>query len=155
MASILELLALAATFIVAVSIMERLPRPIKVSMVTTAFLTILLIGLTQPALAGAVNGDVLSPAQRELNENLQTTPQGSQYQGIEYAQEKGAFLSDQEITVKVRQEVPDNIKFSVANGSVRISGKVSDLRTAQGIVQGIKEVPGVHEISYDLGLRKG
>ena len=95
---------------------------------------------------------MLTEGQKALNENLKTTPQGNQYQGIEYSQVKGAPLSDQQITERIKDEIPENLKLSVASGSVRLSGKVSDRRTAQEIVQDIKEIPGVHEVSYDLGL---
>lgn len=119
---------------------------------TAALLAVTLIGFTQPATAGAVDDNVLSEGQKALNENLKTTPQGNQYQGIEYPQVTGTPLSDQQITEKIKREIPDNLKLSVASGSVRLSGKVSDRRTAQRIVQDIKEIPGVHEVSYDLGL---
>jgi BON domain len=118
-----------------------------------ACLAILLVGFTQPALAGAVNGDVLTDDQQELNETLQSNPGDKQYQGIEYADVKGTPLGDQEITDRVESQVPENLKVSVSNGSVRLSGKVSDRDTAQAIIQEVKSIPGVHEVAYDIGLK--
>lgn len=129
-----------------------LPRRAKLGALTLVFLMVTLGGVSQPSMAAAVDDDVLSSGQKALNENLKTTPHGSQYQGIEYPKTKGEPLSDRQITRKIRNEAPSNLKLSVSNGSVRISGEVSDRGTAQRLVQDIKEIPGVHEISYDLGL---
>lgn len=148
----LELIALSAGLGAVAAAFLLLPRNIKIGTLAVAFLTVVLTSFTQPALAAAVDDNVLSEGQKALNENLKTTPQGNQYQGIEYPQVEGAPLSDREITEKIRDEIPANLKFSVASGSVRISGKVSSRSKAQDIVQDIKEIPGVHEVSYDLGI---
>ena len=150
--SSLEVLTLAVSLIAVVSMMALLPKKGKISVITATFLAVTLIGFAQPATAAAVDDNVLSEGQKVLNENLKTTPQSNQYQGIEYPQAKGTSLSDQQITEKIKREISDNLKLSVASGSVRVSGKVSDRRTAQRIVQDIKDIPGVHEVSYDLGL---
>lgn len=131
----------------------RFSRAGQASLVTLTCLSVLLVGFTQPALAGAVNGDVLTNDQQELNETLQSNPGDSQYQGIEYADVKGTPLGDQEITDRVENQVPENLKVSVSNGSVRLSGKVSDRDAAQAIIQEVKSIPGVHEVAYDLGLK--
>ncbi|MGF1568869.1 MAG: BON domain-containing protein [Nodosilinea sp.] len=148
----LECLVVLSGAAVVLALITVMPRQVKSGVIATALLVTLLGGLGQPAWAGAVSGDVLSDGQKSLNEDLSLTPQATQYQGIEYAQTKGTPLGDQEITQKVRQELPSDIKLSVSNGSVRVSGRVSDLNTAQAIVQDIKEIPGVHEVAYDLGL---
>ncbi|WP_017298384.1 BON domain-containing protein [Nodosilinea nodulosa] len=132
----------------------RLTRAGKAGLVALACLAVMLLGFTQPAVAGAVNGDTLTSGQKDLNETLQTDPQGNQYQGIEYADTKGTPLGDQEITDRVESSAPKNLKVSVSNGSVRLSGKVSDRSTAQAIVEDIKSIPGVHEVAYDLGLKR-
>jgi hypothetical protein len=124
----------------------------KIKLVGAALLWVAIFGFSQPATAAAVNDNVLSKPQAELNETLKTTPNGNQYQGIEYADTKGSPLSDREITRKIDNTAPDSLKISVANGSVRLSGKMSDRGTAQSLIQTIKEIPGVHEISYDIGL---
>ncbi|PSR18677.1 hypothetical protein C8255_06210 [filamentous cyanobacterium CCP3] len=131
----------------------RLPKAGQASLVTAVCLAVMLVGFTQPAVAGAVNGDALTNSQKDLNETLQSTPQGNQYQGIEYADAKGTPLGDQEITDRVEGKVPDELKVSVSNGSVRLSGKVADRSTAQAIINDVKAIPGVHEVAYDLGLR--
>lgn len=129
-----------------------LPQRWKKGVLAAALLTAMLTSLSAPATAAAADDNALSQDQKALNETLKTTPHGNQYQGIEYPQVTGEPLSDREITRRIQNEIPNDLKLSVSNGSVRLSGPVSDRRTAQRIVQDIKEVPGVHEISYDLGL---
>lgn len=131
----------------------RLPKAGQASLVAAVCLAVLLVGFTQPAVAGAVQGDALTQGQKELNETLQTTPQGTQYQGIEYADAKGTPLGDQEITDRVKSKIPKELKVSVSNGSVRLSGEVADRGTAQAIVDDVQKIPGVHEVAYDLGLK--
>jgi osmotically-inducible protein OsmY len=152
MMSSLDYVLFTVCIAASVSLLFVLPKQGKVGVIAAAFLAVTLTGFTQPALAAAVDDNVLTEGQKALNENLKTTPQGNQYQGIEYPQTKGTPLSDQQITEKIKDEIPEGIKLSVASGSVRVSGKVSDRRTAQEIVQDIKEIPGVQEVSYDLGL---
>ncbi|MGB3310031.1 MAG: BON domain-containing protein [Nodosilinea sp.] len=131
----------------------RLAKAGQASLATALCLAVLLAGFAQPAMAGAVNGEALTSDQKELNETLLTTPQGNQYQGIEYADVKGTPLGDQEITNRVESKTPKELKVSVSNGSVRLSGEVVDRSTAQAIVEDIKAIPGVHEVAYDLGLK--
>jgi hypothetical protein len=152
MISSLEVSALVIALWVGIALLARLPRPARIGVITAAFLTVMLTSFAQPTLAGAVKGSALSEGQKALNEQLQTTPQGNQYQGIEYPEVDGTPLSDQAITQRIQAKVPNNLKLSVSNGAVRLSGRVNDRRTAQRIVQDIKDIPGVHEISYDLGL---
>lgn len=135
-------------------LLVRLPKAGQSGVVAMACLAVLLVGFTQPALAGAVNGDVLTNQQKDLNETLQSTPNDSQYEGIEYADVKGTPLGDQDITDRVKSKVPDNLKVSVSNGSVRLSGKVNSRDTARAVIEDVKSIPGVHEVSYDLGLKE-
>lgn len=135
-------------------LLVRLPKVGQASLVALTCMALVLGGFTQPALAGAVNGDVLTNEQKELNQTLQSTDTGNQYQGIEYADVKGTPLGDQEITNRVEGIVPKELKISVSNGSVRLSGKVVDRSTAQAIIGDVKSIPGVHEVAYDLGLKR-
>ncbi|HZG40652.1 MAG TPA: BON domain-containing protein [Nodosilinea sp.] len=132
--------------------LAHLPQAGKASLVVLTCLAVVLVSFNQPALAGAVNGAALSNEQKDLNETLQTTPNDNQYQGIEYADVKGTPLGDQEITDRVESKAPEELKVSVSNGSVRLSGKVEDRDTAQAIIEDVKSIPGVHEVTYDLGL---
>lgn len=134
-------------------LLVRFPKAAQATVVALTCLATLWVGLAQPAFAGAVDGDVLTNDQQELNEKLQTTPSGNQYQGIEYADVKGTPLGDREITDRVVAQTPKDLKISVSNGSVRLSGKVSDRSAAQAIIKEVKAIPGVHEVSYDLGLK--
>ena len=152
MISSLELLTLAVGLAAILSMVALLPKKGKIGAMTAAFFAATLMGFAQPATAAAVDDNALSEGQKALNETLKTTPQGNQYQGIEYPQVTGTPLSDQQMTENIKGEIRENLKLSVSSGAVRVSGKVSDQRTAQRIVQDIKEIPGVHEVSYDLGL---
>jgi len=125
---------------------------VKSGALAALLLTATLSFIAQPALAAAANDNVLSEGQKDLHETLKTTPNGNQYQGIEYPQVDGQPFSDREISQRIEKEVPSNIKLSVSNGAVRLSGQVNNREVAQRIVQDIKEIPGVHEVSYDLGL---
>ncbi len=128
-----------------------LPRQLKVGSLLVVFLIVMANSIALPVLAS--NGaEVVSESERSVAGAADTSPQMSQYQGFEHAGSKGNVLSDKEITSRIRQNVSDDLKLSVSNGAVRISGSVSDRQTAQEIVQSIKEVPGVIEIAYDLGL---
>lgn len=128
------------------------PQPRQASVVALAAAAIAVVSFSQSAQAAAVSGNVLTNEQKELSEQLQTTPHSSQYQGIEYANVKGTPLGDQEITDRVESKTPKDLKVSVSNGSVRLSGSVSDRDTAQAIIEDVKAIPGVHEVAYDLGL---
>ncbi len=135
-------------------LLVRLPKSGQLSLVAMTCLAVMLVGFTQPALAGAVNPNALTDEQKDLNETLLSTPNDSQYEGIEYAEVKGTPLGDQDITDRVERKVPDTLKISVSNGSVRLSGKVKSRDTARAIIEDVKSIPGVHEVSYDLGLKE-
>ena len=149
----LEIGVAAVAALGAVLLLARRPQAGQASLITLTCLTLMLAGFTQPALAGAVNGDALTSGQKELNQTLKSTPNDNQFQGIEYADVKGTPLGDQEITDRVEGAVPANLKVSVSNGSVRLTGKVANRSAAQGIIDDVKAIPGVHEVAYDLGLK--
>jgi hypothetical protein len=153
MMSLLDPFLLVVGFVSAFLLFMMLSsRLVKVGALTALLSVLMLGGLAQPTWAAAVNDNVLSEGQADLQETLQTTPHGNQYQGIEYAPDTSLDMSDREITDRILGKIPNNLKLSVSNGAVRLSGKVANRRDAQQIVQSIKDVPGVHEISYDLGL---
>ncbi|MBE9098123.1 BON domain-containing protein [Vacuolonema iberomarrocanum] len=89
-----------------------------------------------------------------LDDGMTQTSKGGQYQGLEYPNAKGTPLSDSEITRRIQADAPGTLVMSVSNGSVRLSGNVSDRKTAEGIVATVKALPGVHEVAYDIGLDK-
>lgn len=147
-------IGMAVAALGAALLLIRLPKTGQAGLVAFTCLAVVLAGFTQPALAGAVNGDVLTNDQKELNHTLKSTSNDSQYQGIEYADVKGTPLGDQEITDRVKGAAPKNLKISVSNGSVRLTGKVADRNAAQAIIDDVKAIPGVHEVAYDLGLKR-
>ncbi len=60
-------------------------------------------------------------------------------------------VSDDSIKKSIKPYTSDSLVVEVANGSVQLSGRV-DKETAQNIVEHIKAIPGVHEITFNLGL---
>lgn len=111
-----------------------------------------------PAAQAAEDSPLLAVARRAgqsmeaLDAGVTQSGEDSQYQGLEYPDVKGTPLSDSEITQRIQAKAPDTIVMSVSNGSVRLSGNVSDRKTAENIVEMVKEIPGVHEVAYDIGL---
>ena len=130
---------------------------------TAVLLTIVLLTYSSSANALAANDlaalgaddSTLTREQQQLEEDLKLTPDGGHYSGIEYAErtngEKEA-VSDETIEKSIQAYTSDNVVVAVANGSVRLSGRVKDKEVAQHIVEQIKAIPGVHEVTFNLGL---
>lgn len=97
----------------------------------------------------------VSEEQQALQEDLNITPDGDHYSGIEYAdrtQEVEQAVSDEVIEKTIEKYSSDNLTVAVANGSVRLSGRVKDKDVARHIIEQTKKIPGVHEITFNLGL---
>jgi hypothetical protein len=112
------------------------------------------IAATDLAALGA-NESTLTPEQQQLEEDLKVTPGGGHYSGIEYAEPTTGVekaVSDDSIEKSIKAYTGDNVVVAVANGSVRFSGRVKDKETAQEIVEQTKAIPGVFEITFNLGL---
>ncbi len=131
---------------------------------TLAILTIVLFTYfcsTLPALATpnmaalAARDRAISERQQALEEDLKITPGGGHYSGLEYAKRTAAQenpVSDETIKSSIEDYVSDNVIVAVANGSVRFSGTVKNKETARHIVEQTKEIPGVHEVTFNFGL---
>lgn len=127
----------------------------------TVAITVLLLSSTLPAMASpylaALGADdaTVTEGRAQQEEQLKLDPGGDQYEGIEYAPnaEPGErTLSDSEIRSKVESMSDRGVVVAVTNGSVRLSGKIKDKETASKLVEDIKSIPGVHEITFDLGI---
>jgi|GEM_PF-2265487 len=122
---------------------------------------VFVLSALAPAAQAAENSQLLAVARRAgqsveaLDKGVTQSGEDSQFQGLEYPNVKGTPLGDSEITRRIEAKVPDTIVMSVSNGSVRLSGNVSDRKTAENIVEMVKEIPGVHEVAYDIGLTQG
>jgi len=147
----LEILGIVGLLAVVLWGVSKTATPVKTSAIVAMVSAVMVGGLAPSAIAAAANDNALSPGQKALNEELRTDPGGVQYEGIEYPQVDGTPLSDREITARIYENAPDDLKVSVASGAVRLSGTVRDMDTAKRIVQNVREIPGVHEVSYDLG----
>lgn len=112
------------------------------------------IAATDLAALGA-NENTLTPEQQQIEEDLKITPGGGHYSGIEYADHTTGVkkaVSDDSIEESIKAYTGDNVVMAVANGSVRFSGRVKDKETAQDIIEQTKAIPGVFEITFNLGL---
>ncbi|WP_413160212.1 BON domain-containing protein [Capilliphycus salinus ALCB114379] len=106
---------------------------------------------------GTPDSALKTPQQRQLDERLKLNPGGGQYSGVEYVQEdlnRSQTLSDREIQNTIKSEIQEDLVAMVSNGSVILSGTVKDRQTAQNIVEEVKAIPGVHEITFELGLKE-
>ena len=132
----------------------------RLSSLARVIILIVLVTYTSslPALAarhvaalGAPDSAITSEQQRD--EDFKLTPGAGQYSGLEYPdQQSGTPLSDSEITRKIKSETK-NLVVNSANGSVILSGTVKDQETARQIVEQVKQIPGVREITFELGLQ--
>lgn len=112
------------------------------------------IAATDLAALGA-NESTLPQEQQQIEEDLKVTPGGKHYSGIEYTertQKAENPVSDDSIKESIKAYTSDNVVVAVANGSVRFSGRVKDKETAQDIIEQTKAIPGVFEITFNLGL---
>lgn len=129
--------------------------------------TTLLLGITVLSYSdnitafAAINTDnvktnfIATQNKQQLQEDLRLTPDGSHYSGVEHAQPITGELktvNDDSIQQSIEAYTDNKIIVSVANGSVRLSGRVKDKDVAQHIVEQALAIPGVYEITFDLGL---
>jgi osmotically-inducible protein OsmY len=93
-------------------------------------------------------------SQQPNNEKVTTSAAGNQYQGIEYVASSrgGKELSDSQIQDKIESDISENLVAGVASGAVRLTGTVKDQATARKYIDQIKDIPGVHEITFDLAI---
>ncbi|ERT05335.1 BON domain protein [Lyngbya aestuarii BL J] len=129
-------------------------------------LGILLITFTQSSSAlatpllgalGTPDSVLQTPQQKQLDERLKLNPGGGQYSGVEYVKKdwkRTKALSDRQIKKTIKSDIQEDLVAMVANGSVILSGTVKDKNTARKIVKEVKAIPGVHEITFELGLKE-
>ncbi|MBD2308983.1 BON domain-containing protein [Chroococcidiopsis sp. FACHB-1243] len=100
--------------------------------------------------------NALTKEQKALDENLRSNPEGTQYTGLESVPKdsSGKQLNDVAIKEFILSNVRGDLAVDVTNGSVMLTGRVEDKKTARAIVEQIKQIPSVQEISFSLGLEK-
>lgn len=98
----------------------------------------------------------LTKEQKALDENLRISPEGTQYTGLETVQQSSSEQPDDaEIQKAILSDVwsdVSNLTVGVTSGSVLLNGRVEDKETAQAVIEQIKQIPGVREITFSLGL---
>lgn len=144
-------------------LLSKVNRPFRsLAMLMTALLllsTTSLPALATPHLAALGASDsALNQQQKNLEEDsLKLNPGLGQYSGVEDVPERlfsGQPLSDSEIERKIKSEITDDLVIDIKNGEVLLSGRVEDKETAQNIVEQVKEIPGVRQITFELGLEE-
>lgn len=106
-----------------------------------------------PLAALGTSDSAINQEQQAFEEELKLDPTGDHYSGIEYSDKTVRNQpSDQEILNEIESQLEDTMVAAVSNGSVRLSGKVEDRSIAENIVESVKEIAGVHEVAFDLGL---
>lgn len=97
----------------------------------------------------------VSEEQQELEQDLNLTPGGNHYTGIEHVDRTSgneAAVSDEAIEQTLEEFSSDDLTIAVANGSVRLSGEVKNKDVARHVIEQTKNIPGVYEVTFDLGL---
>lgn len=113
----------------------------------------LTLNLPQLAAMGAAD-NALDQRQRVLDEDLKIDPTRLRYRGLEYVQfqPEAERLTDPEIKSFIQSDINPEVFAAVASGSVQIFGNVQDIDIARSIVTQTKDIPGVREVMFDIGL---
>ncbi|MGV2829240.1 BON domain-containing protein [Myxosarcina sp. GI1(2024)] len=122
----------------------------------TYFNSLPALATTNIAALGA-SDRALTEEQQAFEEKLKLTPDGGHYSGIEHIEQTRPDqmpVDDSTIQETIEGYSGDNVIISVANGSVRLSGRVQDKNTAEELVEKTKAIPGVREVTFNLGLEK-
>ena len=101
----------------------------------------------------AASQDIIKQNKQQLQEDLTLSPDGKHYSGTAYAiniNEEAKVFNDETIEQIIKTQTNNNVMVAVANGSVKLSGKVQDQEVARHIIEQAKTIPGVYEISFDL-----
>lgn len=135
---------------------QRMIRPVLVACVISLFLSsqsVAALPLPQLAAMGA-SDSALDQRQRVLDEGLKIDPTKLRYRGLEYVQfqPNSQRLSDPEIKSLIKSDINHDVFVAVASGSVQVFGNVQDIDIARDIVTQVKEIPGVREVMFDIGL---
>ncbi|MEQ9552532.1 MAG: BON domain-containing protein [Coleofasciculus sp. G3-WIS-01] len=157
--NMINLLMVITAFAIAILVLAK-PNRLFHSAMMLLGVVIFTFNSAFPALAAppqaAVDSAQNSQQQQQEREKLTTSAVGSQYQGIEYVESSkgGNELSDSQIQDKIKSDISENLVAGVASGAVRLTGTVKDQATARKIVEKVKDIPGVHEITFDLALEE-
>lgn len=104
--------------------------------------------------AALAANDTMSQEQADLEEDLKVNPGGGHYTGLEYPERinPNKLLGDQEIQNKVESMSDPKVIVAVTNGSVRLTGRAKDKYEAHDLVENVKKIPGVREVTFDFSL---
>ncbi|WP_052055339.1 hypothetical protein [Myxosarcina sp. GI1] len=120
----------------------------------TYFTSLPALATTNIAALGA-NDRALTEEQQQFEEDLKLTPDGSHYSGLEHVEQTTAEqmpVDNETIEQSIRDYAGDSVTIGVASGSVRLTGRVKDKDTAHDLVEQTKSIPGVREVTFNIGL---
>lgn len=98
---------------------------------------------------------VATQNEQKTSENLRLTLDGNHYSGVERPRrniEVIEVVNDNTIEKSIETYTTDRIIVSVADGSVSLSGQVQNLDVAQNVVEQVKAIPGVSEVTFNFSL---
>ena len=149
--TILLTLLLAAT--VTLNLAKRDRRLLLIVVLLGVFSTSSLPAQAVTLAALGAQDSAITQQQKEQEEGLKLTPGGGQYSGLEHVDKPNSgTANDAEIKQKI-SEIRSDITVNSASGSVILSGTVEDKETAQQLVEQVKAIPGVQEVTFELGLQ--
>ncbi len=95
--------------------------------------------------------------QKELNEELRTTAPGGQYSGLETVNEQTGnntvqVQGDADIVKEIKSKVKNDLVVKAASGQVILAGSVKNQEEGRSIVDAVKKIPGVRQITFEFGL---
>ena len=81
------------------------------------------------------------------------TPGGDYYSGMECADRtRREAVRDERIEKTIEKYSSDNMTIAIANGSVKLLGRVKDQDVARHVIKETEEIPGVREVTFNLEL---
>ena len=156
-----SLLTTAFATLFAIGGLFLLIQPSRLSRLASLSLAIVILFFASnvPALASTQIAALGSSDQTVTQDESQfkLNPGEGHYSGLEYAPrtgEKQEPVSDSVIKKTIKSQADDSVVVAVANGSVRLSGTIDNKEDARDLISKVKEIPGVHEITFDLGLEE-
>lgn len=159
-----DLITLTTLIIAAIVVAQIITKPkylLNLGLVATAA-SLVFFTRTMPAsaapgyhFAALAANDTASETQDKLEEQLKLDPGGGHYTGLEYPEKinPNKRLGDQAIQNKIESKIDKNVIVAVTNGSVRLTGSAKDKYAAHDLVENVKEIPGVREVTFDFSLR--
>lgn len=146
------LLTLLLTATITINLAKRDRRLLLIAVLIGITYTISLPAQAMTLAALGAQDSAITQQQQKQEEGLKLTPGGGQYSGLEQVEKPNGTQSDAAIKQKIA-EIRNDLTVNSASGSVILSGTVENKETAQQLVEQVKAIPGVKEVTFELGLQ--